>query len=98
MVGGLVSPATRNHMWLENGWHATPSCCRSSTPNGRGRDRNDVHDTYVEALTVDNIRVIQSARLEDYSPEYWALTAGKGAAVLHMLRFVDRRREVHADC
>ena len=37
-------------------------------------------DMYVEALTVDNPPLIQSARLEDYSPEYWAATAGKGAA------------------
>ena len=47
-----------------------------------------VHDTYVEALTVDQPPLIQSARLEDYSPEFWAATAGKGAAVLHMLRGV----------
>ena len=37
---------------------------------------------------MENVPVIQSARLEDYSPELWAATAGKGAAVLHMLRFV----------
>ena len=32
--------------------------------------------------------MIQSARLEDYSPELWALTGSKGAAVLNMLRYV----------
>jgi aminopeptidase N len=42
----------------------------------------------VEALTVDNVPIIQSARLEDYSPELWALTGSKGAAVLNMLRYV----------
>jgi aminopeptidase N len=31
---------------------------------------------------------MQSARLEDYSPEFWAATAGKGASVLHMLRSI----------
>ena len=45
-----------------------------------------VKDTYVEALTVEQPPMIQAARLEDYSPEYWAITAGKGAATLHMLR------------
>ncbi len=45
-----------------------------------------VKDAYVEALTVEQPPIMQSARLEDYSPEYWAITAGKGAAVLHMLR------------
>ena len=48
----------------------------------------EIHDTYVEALTVDQPPLIQSARLEDYSPEYWAATAGKGAAVINMLRGV----------
>jgi hypothetical protein len=42
----------------------------------------------VESLTVDNVPIIQAARLEDYSPELWALTGGKGAAVLNMLRHV----------
>jgi tetratricopeptide (TPR) repeat protein len=37
---------------------------------------------------VENPPLIQTARLEDYSPEFWAATAGKGAAVLHMLRGV----------
>ena len=32
--------------------------------------------------------VLQASRLEDYSPEYWALTAAKGAAILNMLRSV----------
>ena len=32
--------------------------------------------------------MIQSAPLEDYSPELWALTGSKGAAVLNMLRYV----------
>jgi aminopeptidase N len=40
----------------------------------------------VEALTVKDPAVLQAARLEDYSPEYWALTAAKGAAILNMLR------------
>ncbi len=39
-------------------------------------------------MTVDNPPLIQAGRLDDYSPEYWALTAGKGAAVLNMLRSV----------
>jgi tetratricopeptide (TPR) repeat protein len=46
----------------------------------------EIHDTYVEALTVDQPPLIQSARLEDYSPEFWAATASKGASVLNMLR------------
>ena len=43
-------------------------------------------DAAVTALTVDNVPLIQTARLEDYSPEYWALSASKGAVVIQMLR------------
>jgi aminopeptidase N len=32
--------------------------------------------------------VLQASRLEDYSPEFWALTSAKGAAILTMLRNV----------
>jgi aminopeptidase N len=42
----------------------------------------------VEALTVDNVPIIQASRLDDYSPELWALTGSKGAAVMNMLRYV----------
>jgi len=38
--------------------------------NGRARSTRRSTDTYVEALTVDQPPLIQSARLEDYSPEF----------------------------
>ena len=57
--------------------------------NGVSALDQEVHDTYVEALTVEQPPLIQSARLEDYSPEFWAATARKGAAVLNMLRFIE---------
>jgi tetratricopeptide (TPR) repeat protein len=42
----------------------------------------------INALTLSTVPIIQSARLEDYSPEFWALTGSKGAAVAGMLRYV----------
>ena len=42
----------------------------------------------IEALTIDTVPMIQSSRMEDYSPEYWALTGSKGAEVCNMLRTV----------
>ena len=82
----LVSPTTRNHMWIENGLARYSELLYTEHLNGAGSLDSAVHDTYVEALTVDQPPLIQSARLEDYSPEYWAATAGKCAAVLNMLR------------
>src|SRR5947209_5439195 len=86
--GGLVSPTTRNHMWIENGMARYAEFLYLEHLNGPNSIEADLHDTYVEALTVENPPLIQSSRLEDYSPEYWATTAAKGAAVLNMLRFV----------
>jgi tetratricopeptide (TPR) repeat protein len=86
--GTLVSPSTRNHMWLENGMARYSEMLYEEHVNGQGAMDNEIHDAYVEALTVDQPPVIQAARLEDYSPEYWATTGGKGAAVLQMLRNV----------
>ena len=86
--GTLVSPTTRNHMWLENGMARYSEMLYDENRNGAGAFDTDIHDAYVEALTVDQPPMIQAARLEDYSPEYWATTGGKGAAVLQMLRNV----------
>jgi len=84
----LVSPTTRNHLWLSNGPATYAEALWTEHASGPGALQTQMRDTTVEALTVDNVPVVQSARLEDYSPELWALTGSKGAAVLHMLRYV----------
>ncbi len=84
----LVSPVTRNHLWLTNGAAAYAELLWTEHTAGAGALEQAFRDDAVEALTVDNVPVIQAARLEDYSPELWALTGSKGAAVLHMLRYV----------
>jgi aminopeptidase N len=86
--GTLVSPTTRNHMWLENGMARYSEMLYLEHVNGSGAMDNEIHDAYVEALTVEQPPMMQAARLDDYSPEYWATTGGKGAAVLQMLRNV----------
>ncbi len=84
----LVSPITRNHLWLTNGLAAYSELLWTEHLNGPGALQSQLRDTMVEGLTIDNVPIIQSARLEDYSPELWALTGSKGAAVLNMLRYV----------
>jgi len=86
--GVLVSPSTRNHMWIENGLARYAEFMYAEQAGGAGPMNSQIQATYIEALTVDQPPLIQSGRLEDYSPEFWAATAGKGAAVLHMLRSV----------
>ena len=84
--GVLVSPASRNHLWLENGPARYSELLYLEHTGGPGAMDTDLKTTYVEALTVKDPPVLQAGRLDDYSPEYWALTAAKGAAVLNMLR------------
>ena len=84
----LVSPISRDHMWLANGNARFAEMLWEEHTNGPAAYEQVMHDTYIEALTVDNPPLIQTSRLDDYSPEFWATTAGKGAAILNMLRAV----------
>ena len=84
----LVSPSSRNHLWLTNGLAAYSELLWTEHAAGAGAMESQMHDVMVEALTIDNVPIIQAARLEDYSPELWALTGSKGAAVMNMLRYV----------
>jgi hypothetical protein len=86
--GTQVSVGTRNHLWLENGLAAYSEALWSEHLSGPGALETQMKAASIEALTVDNIPVVQEARLEDYSPELWALSASKGAEVLNMLRYV----------
>ncbi len=86
--GNLVSPANRNHLWLENGPARLSELLYTEHTAGAATMDADLRNTYVEAMTVKDPPMLQASRLDDYSPEYWALTAAKGAAVLNMLRNV----------
>ena len=86
--GILTSPASRNHLWITNGMARYAELLHTEQTAPAGALESEVRDTYVEAMTIDNPPLIQASRLEDYSPEYWATTAAKGAAVYQMLRNV----------
>jgi aminopeptidase N len=86
--GVLVSPSDRNYLWLTNGAARYAEILYLQNLGGPGSADTDIHNDYVEALTVTDPPMLQAGRLEDYSPEFWALTAAKGAAVYNMLRGV----------
>jgi len=83
-----VSASTRNHLWITNGLARYTEVLYLENTAGSGAMETENRDLYIEALTVDQPPLIQSARLEDYSPEFNAATGGKGAAVYNMLRLV----------
>jgi hypothetical protein len=82
----IVSPTTRNHLWLTNGLAAYSELLWTEQEDGPGAMNTALKSVMVDSLTVDTVPIIQSSRLEDYSPEIWALTGAKGATVLSMLR------------
>ena len=59
---------TANHSWIENGLARYAEIMYTEHVNGPGALGTAVRNTYIEALTVEQPPLIQSARLEDYSP------------------------------
>ncbi len=82
----MLSPTTRNHLWITNGLAAYSELLWTEHENGTGAMNAALKSVMIDSLTVDTVPIIQSSRLEDYSPELWALTGAKGATVLGMLR------------
>jgi hypothetical protein len=86
--GQWLSPASRNHLWITNGMARYAELMYLEQTAGPSVFEQDIRDSYVEALTMSEVPLVQSARLEDFSPEFWALTGAKGATVYHMARHV----------
>lgn len=82
----LVSPTTRNHIWISNGMARYAETMYIEHTQGAPAAETEIRDIYIEALTIDKPPLIQSSRLEDYSPEFVAATSAKGAVVVSMLR------------
>lgn len=86
--GMLLSPVTRSHIWITNGAARYAELLYLEHVSGAAALEAEARDLYVDALTINDVPVIQAGRIEDYSPEFWAVSASKGAAVYHMLRYV----------
>ncbi|MBI5282699.1 MAG: peptidase M1 [Candidatus Solibacter usitatus] len=86
--GNLISPVTRNHIWIVNGMAKYAELMYLEGLNGPSSLELEIKDLYVDAMTVTDTPVRQSSRYEDYSPEFFAVTGSKGAATYHMLRWI----------
>lgn len=86
--GNMVSPINRNHIWIANGTARYAEYLYLEHTQGAKTMDAEYRDLYVDALTVTDAPVLQAARFEDYSPEFFAVTGSKAAATLHMLRWV----------
>lgn len=83
----LISPGNRNHSWLDLGLAKYAAMLEIEENEGESEFIVFLRDTQIDALTYDEIPVLQAGRLPDFSPEIYALAGSKGAMVLNMLRF-----------
>jgi aminopeptidase N len=84
----LVSPSSRRHLWLDNGFANYSRLLYLENTGGPSALETEVQEISIEALTRDDLSILQCDTLDDYSPELLALASSKGAIVLHMLRHV----------
>jgi hypothetical protein len=83
----IVSPGNRNHLWLDDGLALYSALLEIEESQGKEAFETAVSAVRIDSLTYEDIPIIQAGRLTDYSPELKALAGGKGAMVLHMLRW-----------
>jgi aminopeptidase N len=86
--GTIVSPATRDDWWLEDGFARFSEARYVASAVGEAGYEQVVKDMAVGALAYDSVPLSSASRLDQFSPEFQSLTTDKGGAVLHMLRFV----------
>lgn len=85
--GTLVGPGNRNHLWLVDGLAQYAALLEVEETEGEEAFARGLDETRVEALTFDDVPLRESSRVTDFSPQMNALTAARGAMVLHMLRW-----------
>lgn len=85
----LVSPATRNDAFLDEGLATYSAAMYIQESAGENAFEDVMREIEVGALTHEEAAPIsQAGRLQEYSPEYQSVVFQKGAMVLHMLRWV----------
>lgn len=87
--GCLVSPATANDAFLDEGLATYSAAMVVDQLAGEAAFENRMHDISVGALTHEEVAPIsQAGRLHPYTPDYQSIVYDKGAMVFHMLRWV----------
>ncbi len=83
----IVSPGNRNHLWLDDGLALYSALLEIEESQGQETFETALSAVRIDSLTYEDIPIIQSGRLADFSPEMKALAGAKGAMVMHMLRW-----------
>ena len=85
----LVSPATPNDAFLDEGLAEYSKALYVQQAAGDAAFEDLMRDTAVGALTHEEVAPIaQAGQLHEFTPEYQSIVFDKGAMVFHMLRWV----------
>jgi aminopeptidase N len=85
----LVSPATANDAFLDEGLATYSGAMVVDDMAGEAAFEDRMHEISIGALTHEEVAPIsQSSRLHEFTPDYQSIVFQKGAMVFHMLRWV----------
>jgi hypothetical protein len=86
--GTMVSPATRNDWWLDDGFARYSEAMYVQHVAGQAGFEEVTKDMAVGALAYISVPLSQVGKLDVFSPEFQSLVTDKGGSVLNMLRWV----------
>ena len=86
--GTVVSPATRNDWWINDGFARYSEALYVEHVAGQAGFEEVTKDMAVGALAYISVPLSQVGKLDVFSPEFQSLVTDKGASVLNMLRWV----------
>jgi Peptidase family M1 domain len=86
--GGIVSPATRDDWWIMDGFARFSEARYVENAVGTSGYDEVAKDMAVGSLAYDTVPLSSLGKLDPFSPEFQSLSTDKGAAILHMLRYV----------
>ncbi|MFZ0912635.1 MAG: M1 family aminopeptidase [Candidatus Korobacteraceae bacterium] len=86
--GTMVSPATKNDWWLNDGCARYSEALYVEHVAGRAGFQEVTKDMSVGALAYLSVPLAEVGRLDTFSPEFQSLVADKGGMILQMLRWV----------
>ncbi len=86
--GTMVSPATKDDWWLNDGFARYSEALYVLHVAGEGGFEEVTKDMSVGALAYVSVPLSQVGKMDPFSPEFQSLTSDKGGMILHMLRWV----------
>ncbi len=86
--GTMVSPATRDDWWINDGFARYSEALYVQHVAGAAAFEDVTKDMAVGALAYISVPLSQVGKLDVFSPEFQSLVTDKGASILNMLRWV----------